>query len=67
MINFRKRTQTALCENFGPIGTPLTAEGALGQVDLILVHSVVLYDARSAELTLVPDVIIVLLVVNQRV
>ena len=66
MIDTRKRTQANLRENFWSLGASPPAKGALGQVDLILVHSVVLYDARSAELTLF-GVVINLLVVNQRV
>ena len=67
MIDTRKRTQANLRENFWSLGASPPAKGALGHVDLILVHSVVLYDARSAELTLLLGVVINLLVVNQRV
>ena len=67
MIEFRKRTEADLCQNFWSLGASLTAKGALGQVDLILVHSDVLYDTRSAELTLILRVVSILLIVNQRV
>ena len=67
MIKFRKRTEADLCQNFWSLGASLPAKGALGQVDLILVHSDVLYDARSAELTLILRVVSILLIVNQRV
>ena len=67
MIKFRKRTEADLCQNFWSLGASLPAKGALGQVDLILVHSDVLHDARSAELTLVLRVVVILLIVDQRV